>query len=193
MNESIRAFICIEVPDSIRSRAGDLQRRLQSIGADVSWVKPSNLHLTLKFLGHISPAKLGEARAALERAVRSSGQFEIEVSGTGCFPSPRSPRVLWIGLGRVPDQLTKLREAIESEMEAIGFAREPKPFSPHLTIGRLKSGRNAARLAQELLAAGFEPERFTARQVILMRSDLRPTGAIYTPQAAMPLPETPRQ
>jgi 2'-5' RNA ligase len=189
MSESMRAFICIDVPDSIRSRAGDLQRRLQSIGADVSWVKPSNLHLTLKFLGHVSPERLNEARAALERAVRSASRFEIEVGGTGCFPSARSPRVLWIGLGAVPDQLLRLHDAIESEMEAIGFQREPKPFTPHLTIGRLRSGRNAARLAQELLAAGFEPERFTARQVILMRSDLRPAGAIYTPQAAMPLPE----
>src|SRR5262249_31476646 len=148
--------------------------------AQVSWVRPSNVHLTLKFLGGVSQEKIEPLSEAVERASRNIPTFELEVGGTGCFPSVRSPRVLWVGLGSLPDPLVNLYDNLEQEVAALGFEREKRRFAPHLTIGRLRSPRNGAELAQKLIEIGFEPQSFLAREVIVMRSQLKPTGSIYT-------------
>ena len=181
----IRTFICIEIPDSIKRRIDCLQKALRQIDAQVSWTKPSNIHLTLKFLGGVSPSRIERVTEAVERAASGIGPFEVEVSGAGCFPSPRNPRVLWIGLPNVPDALKQLFANIEDELAGEGFARENRKFSPHLTIGRPRNSKNSASGAEALIAGGFEPETFEATEVIVMRSQLNPTGSIYTPQATI--------
>jgi RNA 2',3'-cyclic 3'-phosphodiesterase len=185
--DAVRTFICIEIPESIKERIAELQRGLRRADAQVSWTKPSNIHLTLKFLGDVTRSRIERVSRAVERAASSSLPFEIEVGPTGCFPSPRSPRVLWIGLTGLPGSLKQLHECIEDELFREGFPREAKRFSPHLTIGRVRAPKNASRLAEELLATGFEPETFQAHEVIVMRSELKPTGSVYTPQAAITL------
>lgn len=183
----IRTFICIEIPESIKSRISKVQETLRQIGAQVSWTKPSNIHMTLKFLGGVEASRIDRVSKALERAANGISPFEVEVSGAGCFPSPRSPRALWIGFSNVPEWLQQLCSNIEGELAREGFEREKRKFSPHLTIGRIRTPHNAARVAEALIAAGFETETFIATQVILMRSDLKPTGSIYTPQAVIQL------
>ena len=183
----IRTFICIELPDSIKQKMELLENQLRGVDAQVSWVKPSNVHLTLKFLGAVSSHKIEPVSQATVRASRDTAAFEVEVAGAGCFPSPRSPRVLWVGLGGVPDPLANLYKDLEEELAALGFQREKRRFAPHLTIGRLRSPRNGAELAQKLIDIGFESERFVAHQVIVMRSQLKPTGSIYTPISIIPL------
>lgn len=183
----IRTFICIEIPDSTRARIDRLQQELKEVDAQVSWTKPSNIHLTLKFLGAVEASRIEPVHRAVERAARGVTRFEIEVSGAGCFPSPRSPRTLWIGISEVPEPLSQLHERLESELDREGFARERRKFSPHLTIGRLRAPRNGARLAEALITNGFEAERLKANEVIVMRSDLKPTGSIYTRQAVIEL------
>ncbi|HKP86237.1 MAG TPA: RNA 2',3'-cyclic phosphodiesterase [Blastocatellia bacterium] len=185
--DSIRAFICIEVPGAIKERIESLQRALKKNDAQISWVKPSNIHLTIKFLGDIPAPSVETVRGAVGRASRSIGEFEIEIGGAGCFPSPRSPRVLWVGLSGLPEALKRLHSNIENELDREGFARERKRFSPHLTIGRVRSPHNAARTAEDLIATGFEPEAFRATEVIVMRSDLNSAGSVYTPQATIKL------
>ena len=185
----IRTFVCIEIPQSIKDRIGELQNELRKSGASVTWTKPSNVHLTLKFLGGVPALRIEPVSKAVERAASAISPFEIEVAGTGCFPSVRSARVLWVGLSNVPDAMKQLYSNIESELEREGFPREKRKFSPHLTIGRVRVPGTGATLAEQLIAQGFEPERFTATEVIVMRSDLKPTGAIYTPQAAVRLRE----
>ena len=196
--DSIRTFVCIEIPERVRERIAELQRGLSRTDAQVSWTRPSNIHLTLKFLGDVTRPRIERVTRAVELAASSLAPFEVEVGGTGCFPSPRSPRVLWIGLTGLPDLLKQLHAKIEDELYDEGFPRESKRFSPHLTIGRLRvarcpfpgsgnASRNASRLAEELLATGFEPEKFLAREVIVMRSELKPTGSVYTPQATIRL------
>ena len=185
--DSIRTFICIEIPDRIKERIAELQRELRRTDAQVSWAKPSNIHLTIKFLGDVTRPRIERVIHAVERAASSIAAFEVEVGGAGCFPSPRSPRVLWIGLTGLPDLLKQLHASIEDELYGEGFPRESKRFSPHLTIGRVRAPKNANRLAEELLATGFEPEKFPAREIIVMRSDLKPTGSVYTPQAVIQL------
>src|SRR6266566_9274601 len=98
----IRTFICIEIPQSIKERINRLQENLRQIDAQVSWTKPSNIHLTLKFLGGVESARIDRVRKAVQRAVTGISPFEMEVSGAGCFPSPRNPRVLWVGFSVVP-------------------------------------------------------------------------------------------
>jgi RNA 2',3'-cyclic 3'-phosphodiesterase len=178
--DAIRTFICIEVPESIKLRIASLQQDLRRIESQVSWVKPSNIHLTLKFLGDVPESKIETVRRAVERASSDIRKFEIEVGSAGCFPNPRSPRVLWVGFPVLPEGLRALHEAIEGELAREGFARESKRFSPHLTVGRVRAPKGAALTAEELIARGFDPERFKVREVILMRSDLNPKGSIYT-------------
>jgi len=159
---AIRTFICLEIPDSIKDRIADLQNALRRIDAQISWVKPENIHLTIRFLGDVPSTKIGLVREAANRAALSVNGFEIEVGGAGCFPSKKNPRVLWVGLASMPASLKRLRNAVEDELAREGFPREEKSFSPHLTIGRVRSPRNAAKVAEELIGAGFETEVFRA-------------------------------
>jgi RNA 2',3'-cyclic 3'-phosphodiesterase len=152
------------------------------IGAEVSWVKKTNIHLTLRFLGEVPRPRIESIGAAVCRAARVTPPFEIEVKGTGCFPSSRSPRVLWVGLGRVPDALRHLQTALECELELEGFPKDPKNFAPHLTIGRLRSQRKVRPLVEVLESVGFGAANFRASEVCVMRSHLNPAGATYTRQ-----------
>ena len=185
--EDIRTFICIEIPESIKERIAQLQEMLRQVDAQVSWTRPSNIHLTLRFLGGVPASRIERIGQAVERAANCVRPFQVEVSGTGCFPSPRSPRVLWVGCSSVPEGLQELCANIDNELARVGFARENQKFSPHLTIGRLRASRNAGLLAEQLNMVGFEPENFEAQEIIVMRSNLKPAGSIYTPQATIKL------
>ena len=183
----IRTFVCIEIADAVKNQIADLQCELKQIDAHVSWVKPANIHLTLKFLGPVEPSRIAAVREAVARATSSCRPFEVEVSGTGCFPSARSPRILWVGLSQVPNQLQQLHQTMEDEFAREGFAREQKLFSPHLTIGRIRSPRGARESAEKLINSGFTGLTFRATEVIVMRSDLSPTGSLYTRLALIQL------
>src|SRR3982751_484447 len=113
--DRIRTFISIEIPGAIKARIESLQQRLRLQDAQISWTRPAGIHLTIKFLGDVRAARIESVREAVERAASSSAEFEIEVGGAGCFPSPRNPRVLWVGLTAVPVALNELHEAVESE------------------------------------------------------------------------------
>lgn len=186
-SDLVRTFISIDLPESIKNRLDSLQKTLQEIEAQVSWTKPSNIHLTLKFLGGVEALRIESISNAVRVAAREIRPFEIEVGGSGCFPSPRKPRVLWVGFSNVPEPLKQLHSNIEHELARVGFPLDTRSFSPHLTIARIRTPHNAARVAQTLISGGFDSERFTAREVNVMRSDLRPTGSLYTVQAAIQL------
>jgi 2'-5' RNA ligase len=185
--EKYRTFICVEIPASVRERIANLQRELRSIDAQVSWVRSENIHLTLKFLGDVERDRVAEVVESVRLAAEVIAPFEIEIGGAGCFPSPRNPRVLWVGFASVPDPLRQLHSRIEDLLARRGFAREEKKFSPHLTIGRIRAPRGAARVAESLIARGFDPESFVAHEVIVMRSELGAGGSVYTPQSFVKL------
>jgi 2'-5' RNA ligase len=191
-SDAIRTFICIELPEQLKKQIESLETRLREVDAQVSWVRPGNVHLTIKFLGGVSSRKLDRVITVVEQAGARSEPFEVEVGGCGCFPSRGNPRVLWVGLTRIPEALRKLYDSTEEGLEREGFAPEKRKFSPHLTIGRLRSPRNGELLAQRLAELGFDPQRFTAREIIVMRSDLKPTGSVYTPQFVAPLGRSPK-
>jgi RNA 2',3'-cyclic 3'-phosphodiesterase len=184
---AIRTFICIDLPESIKERIEKLQGALRQIDAPVSWVKPANIHVTVKFLGDVRQAEIPLVAAACKRATGSCSPFQVTVGSTGCFPSPRNPSVLWIGISQMSDALMRLRNAIEEELAREGFTREAKKFKPHLTIARLRNPRTAKQVADAFMTCGFADESFPATEVIVMRSDLSPQGSLYTPQAVIPL------
>jgi 2'-5' RNA ligase len=183
----MRLFVAVNLPEQIKARLGSVQDQLRSAQADVSWVRPGNIHLTLKFLGETEVGRLERIRAALEEAARRHAPFAFDLTGLGSFGG-RAPRVLWVGVEQGAEPLTRLAEGVEVAMAALGVAREKRGFTAHLTLGRVRSPRNAERL---LAALGeWRRERFGSIQVAqfeLMESQLDPQGSIYTVRQSFPL------
>jgi RNA 2',3'-cyclic 3'-phosphodiesterase len=188
--QPIRCFVCIEIPESVKLRIQAIQKGLSPLGGDVSWVKPSNIHLTLKFLGIVPAERIGLVTEVCSRITQGVSPFTLTVDGTGCFPSRRNPKVLWVGLRNVPGELRMLQCSLEDELQKKGFTREDKPFSPHLTLGRIRSSRQSEQLADTLLAWEFASQPVQANELILMRSELHPDGARYTPLGKFPFGQT---
>ena len=181
--EKIRAFIAIELPaeitEALEGVSGELKRAL---GAErgLSWVKPGNIHLTLKFLGDIDASAVDDISARLAAAAEGIAPFEVALTTIGAFPGVRNPRVLWVGID-VPDVLRDLKENVEDALDELGFEREERPFRPHLTLCRVKSapaGRRLGRAVDE--HPGIPRARFRVESFALMRSQLNPKGAKYT-------------
>ena len=191
--EQIRSFIAIELSEDILSAIADLQRRLKSrVPADtVRWVQPNGIHLTLQFLGDVPAVKIDSIAQALTTACAPFHPFTITVGGLGCFPDARHPRVTWVGVDEPTGTLAALQKAVERAMIPLGFKPEQRAFHPHLTLGRTqrRATRDQAQALGTLVTATQIPPlgQMEARQVCLMRSDLRSTGAVYTQLAAAPL------
>lgn len=143
---------------------------------DLKWVNPAGIHLTLKFLGEITPAQAEQVKAGVQKAA-SGGAFTLRVGQLGCFPNPRRPKVLWVGIEGEVDKLQQLRDTVEAEIAPLGFPTEDRPFNPHLTLARTHR-----RTALEALATheiGHVGE-WHISELSVMRSVLKPTGAEYT-------------
>ena len=192
----IRTFIAIELDETINAALADLQEQLKAKipQGSVRWVKPGGIHLTLKFLGDVAANRIEEVERALTQACAGLPAFSFSVGGLGCFPRPQRPRVLWAGVQEESGTLAGLQKAIEDGMEKLGFAPERRKFHAHLTLGRTQrrasSGdvRRLGRLVQETDIG--ELAQMEARAVSLIKSDLRPTGAVYTQLAAVRLEGT---
>ena len=174
----MRAFIAIDLPESIRAALGRKQDLFRSVGPEKGWTRPEGIHLTLKFLGEISDAQVKEVCQSL----KNLGQFEsvaIGLKGFGFFPDARRPRVFWVGVD-APAHLSQLAERIEEAMGKIGFAREERPFRPHLTLARFRMPQPQPAL-QALLTEQAEQElgNFTVSEFFLFESKLLPQGAEY--------------
>ena len=179
--EEIRSFIAIEVPRELKSKLEELQRELRRTEADVRWVRPEAIHLTLKFLGSLRQEDVEKISRAMAPVVTLWKPFEVCIQGTGCFPNPRNPRVIWVGIERGKETLSSLQQRVEKELAELSFPPEDRPFSPHLTLGRVRSPRAKTGLCRAVEKyRGVEIGTFQAREVILFRSELRPSGAVYT-------------
>jgi RNA 2',3'-cyclic 3'-phosphodiesterase len=180
VNESVRSFIAVPVPESVRASIASFIAPLRRLDADVKWVRPESLHLTLKFLGDADPGRLDAVGGSVEKALEDERAFGLRLGGTGFFPNATRPSVLWIGVTAGAEALSRLAEAVETAAAASGFEREQRPFSAHLTIGRVRSPRGVEALASRLSSAGYASEPFPAVSVRLMKSDLQRTGAVYS-------------
>ncbi len=180
----IRSFLAIELPKVILKKIGEIQEDLKSSHADVRWVSPEKIHLTLKFFGNIEEARIEPIVKAIENPVRNVTGFSLKVVGVGAFPRWKDPRVIWAGLSdeKGIGVLIHLQKEVETELAKIGFEPEGRVFRPHLTLGRVSSSRGREGLIQRM--EKYRTEEFgdlCVERVILFRSDLRPAGPIYTP------------
>lgn len=180
----LRAFIAIAIPPEIKQAISNHTSSLRKeSGRAVRWVDVNNIHLTLKFLGEVSVATLDLLTQTLRAECAQTAPFTVSIEGLGCFPNLRHPRVLWIGLV-VPPEVTHLQRQVEANATRLGYAPDDKPFSPHLTIGRVREQASSAELQalRNLLERTTVPNlgTFTVNEVHLYKSDLKPEGPIYT-------------
>ena len=193
----VRAFVAIAPPQILVDRLKQVQQELQSgIGGDaIRWTMPAQLHLTLKFLGNVSGVALSGLESALRHACQDQAPFRLALENPGCFPNPRNPRVIWVGINGELEPLQKLQSRIDRETQAFGDHAEEHAFQPHLTIGRVKVQGKEARKVGEAVehAAPSKCGAWMVREVGLMQSRLSPLGAQHTTLAVLalssPLPE----
>jgi 2'-5' RNA ligase len=184
----IRAFLAIELPEVLRVDLAQVQEELKRSRADVRWVAPGNIHLTLKFFGNVPDDEIEALAAAVREAAVETAPLQLQVTSAGAFPSPNAPRVVWLGLAGDVMPLTQLFYRLEKAFAALGYPPEGRAFNPHLTLGRVKSPANRDRLARlltKLPPLDWPP--FTVKELILFQSVLSPQGSKYTPLRVIPL------
>jgi RNA 2',3'-cyclic 3'-phosphodiesterase len=175
----MRTFIAIELPQEIKDTLGRLQQKLKAAGADVKWVEPANIHLTLKFLGEIDEPAKERISVSLEKICRSRPTFNISLSSCGAFPSIDSPRVIWAGIKEGDSQIKQIALDIEDALAQIGLPKEDRDFSSHITLGRTRSSKNRRQLSELLSSLKPLEGSFPAAKITLYKSSLTPRGPVY--------------
>ncbi|KPJ51227.1 hypothetical protein AMJ40_00535 [candidate division TA06 bacterium DG_26] len=178
--EKIRTFIAVELPGDIRGELSALRRELDSPGLAAKWVSPHNIHLTLKFLGSVERSKIAEMETLLEESLREEKEFKFELSGLGAFPSASRPRVLWVGISEGKEELRRIARKIEHVLEKMGFPKEERGFSAHVTLARVKSEGRKGELGEKLERAHYTSHPIVVSRIAIMKSDLTPEGPVYT-------------
>ena len=192
----IRAFLAVELSQELRAELATVQQELKrridpELKRDtrISWAKPASIHLTIKFLGDMDEQVIDPMLVAVERAIGSQIAVNVPLERLGVFPRPQSPRVLWVGpsenweKGAEAKRLVEIHGAIEQACEGLNFLRETKPFSPHLTLARIKVGERQVGVAlakSGVLDRPLSLGSLAVESVVLMKSELKPTGSVYT-------------
>ena len=194
MQETLRTFVALVLPTESIDRLTGLQEGLKSHGLKLSWVRPQNLHLTMKFLGAVQGPALPGVTAAVQKAAGQYPPLNLVLQGMGVFPGIKRPRVLWTGLGGDSQQLRSLFADLETGLERLGFSRDKRSFRAHITLARIRKSVGPNRMLQANEDVGrFTPLPFVARRMVIFKSDLRPRGAVYTPLAEAVLAQGPGQ
>lgn len=183
----VRTFICFNLPREVKENLAQLQTDLKKRGRGVRWARPEGMHLTLKFLGDVDEGKIPEIADAVRKAVADRPVFQVEIAGAGGFPNLHRPRVYWVGVHETSGALEALQARIENELARLGFPKEKRKFSPHLTLGRVKFNDGLKAISEILDNKVLPPMTFTANEIIVMKSQLSPQGSTYTPLAILPL------
>ena len=175
-----RTFVAVEIDSAIRARAGKLIDILRAADADVKWVEPANLHITLQFLGEAPEQQIADVCKAVEQGAAQVRPFDLEIGGAGAFPNSNRPRTLWIGAKAGSQQMAELHEFVALELGELGFQDEERRFQTHLTIGRTRSGKNVLQLGQLLKQrADFTAGRMRVETATIFSSKLGPGGPTY--------------
>ncbi|MCI0477801.1 MAG: RNA 2',3'-cyclic phosphodiesterase [Anaerolineales bacterium] len=184
--ETIRTFIAIELTDALQRALADTQARFQRDHAarGVRWVAPENIHITLKFLGDVDAAQMPALQRAIADACAGFAPFTLTIGGAGAFPNTRRPNVVWLGARGQIEIAAQLAQKIDAACATLGFARDERPFTPHLTLGRVK--RDASPNERQLIGALIEQTQIgdlgelRVERVSVMKSELKPGGSVYT-------------
>jgi 2'-5' RNA ligase len=178
----LRTFIALELAKAARDRLVALQHNLAKIVPQVKWVEPENLHVTLLFLGEVDERELPSLCQAVEGVAESLPAFSMTVGGAGCFPNPRRPHVFWAGIVEGAEEVCALHDALEPPLLKLGcYRREDRKYTPHVTLGRLRSDPSPAGLAAELAKlAAWQAGETRVHEVHVMSSELSSDGPKYT-------------
>ena len=178
--ERLRTFIAIELPATIREELCGLQEQLRSPGLSAKWVFRDNIHLTLKFLGPVESGRLPAINSALEESLADEKTFSFNLEGLGVFPSLSRPRVVWVGIDEGKDELKRIAGKIEDALASIGFPKEERRFSAHITLSRVKREAQPGKLREKIEGLDYSSGPITVSRIVTMKSNLTPEGPIYT-------------
>ncbi len=184
----IRTFLALEPSREIQQELSAVQRHLRKVAPGVGWVKEENIHLTVKFFGSIEEEEILTIVETIRNENEETPFFSASIKGLGIFPRPQRPRVIWAGMEEGAEQLCRIQEQFDQVLEEKGFPRENKKFHPHLTLGRVKALKRPAPLLQVM--EDYQETlfgRFQVRDLCLFKSDLLPTGAVYTRLEKIPI------
>lgn len=177
----MRLFVAIALTQRDRTRLQQIRDVLAAAPADVRWVEPENLHLTLRFLGEVQADRLEPIENVISDAVRAQRAPELQLGGLGVFPARGAPRVVWCGMQRGGEALRVLVGRLEKGLQPLGFAAEDRPYTPHITLGRVRSRHNSAALRRTCETTAAEDfVAFVPTEVLLVESRLSPAGARYS-------------
>jgi len=179
--ETIRSFIALELSGQVREELARIIGILKGSGADVKWMKPGSIHLTLKFLGNIPPEKAHEISDRLKDIAVNARPYSLTLDGIGVFPGWGYARVIWVGIGEGSLETSRLAGEIDKAMVEEGFEKEKRAFSPHLTLGRIRRAKNKDRLKGLADSLEVAPAESQISKIVLFRSVLTREGSIYTP------------
>ncbi len=181
MKRTVRTFVAVEIDATVRGRAAELIVALGAAGADVKWVDPRNLHLTLKFLDEVAVAEIPRVCDAVERAAAGVEPFDLEVRGAGAFPNAGRPKTVWLGARGGQEPMIALHASVEAALGKLGFRKEHRRFEPHLTLGRVRSGGPAVASLGGLLRqqAEFDAGVCHVGELVVFSSELTPAGPVY--------------
>lgn len=181
--QQLRLFWAVNLPHSLKQKLFGIQSRLREVPADVKWVEQQNFHLTVKFLGDVNPSKTNEIIKSVREAVSGLGDFELEIAGLGFFPNSQRPKVIWAGVHGEVRKFQELYYRVEKSMDFIGHPSDSKRFSPHLTLGRLRSAQGSFELVQKAQVTEKETDvisKVKVDTIELMESQLTRKGPMYT-------------
>lgn len=195
--EQVRSFIAVELPEDTRHTLAHLEERLRKAcgSCPARWVAPDSIHLTLNFLGNVPVAKLDDIKSAIARTTNRVKALELTLDGLGAFPNLDRPHVVWVGLGGDIERLSGIQNTLEQHLAGLGFSPENRPFSPHLTLARVRDEASAAdkqRLGQAIASTACDSDcSISVKQVSLIKSQLTPSGPVYTVLFSSPLGNNP--
>ncbi|MCM8781893.1 MAG: RNA 2',3'-cyclic phosphodiesterase [Candidatus Omnitrophica bacterium] len=177
----MRTFIAIDLNDEAKAALIRLQSQLKAADADIKWVEAENIHLTLKFLGEIANQQVDLVKEVLNNTAVQFKPYEITLAGIGAFPKLDYPKVVWVGIRKGNDDTKGIANKIDDELMKLGFEKEDRKFSAHLTLGRLRGPKNIDKLKSLLKTLNFAPQsKILVNYINLYRSTLTPQGPIYT-------------
>ncbi|MFZ5596837.1 MAG: RNA 2',3'-cyclic phosphodiesterase [Bacillota bacterium] len=188
--KKLRLFWAVNLPGELKAKLAAVVDRLGGCGADAKWVERDNLHVTVKFLGDVDTGRVEEITGTVSRGLKYFPAFRLDLGGPGFFPGPASPRVFWVGLSGGAGSLAEMAGIVDDVMGGLGFAREGRKFSPHLTLARIRSPRNIKELAgavASLKDVFGEMGGFNVSSLDLMQSDLTRSGPVYSKLASVEL------
>jgi 2'-5' RNA ligase len=181
VNEALRTFVAVPIPINIITRICEIQRECETLKFPIRWVRPEGIHLTLKFLGQISEVDTDRIFDAMTASFQEISSLSLCAQGMGVFPTIKRPKVIWVGIGGERDVLRYLQGKLEDNLAKIGFPKEKRAFNAHLTLGRMRGKLDIRKLSDIIRQfSDFSTDSFFVDEIILFKSDLKPSGAVYS-------------